>query len=91
MSDRFIRWAETQKKTGGISRTTAWREEKAGRFPAAVRISAGAVAWRESEIDAWIASRTADIAQPLQGRAERDPNAPRRGRPRKVRAGAEAA
>ena len=40
-----------------LSDTTIWRLQRAGRFPRSIRISPGAVAWRESDIEAWIAER----------------------------------
>ena len=43
----------------GLSDTTIWRLERAGKFPKSIRISAGAVAWREADIEAWIAERIA--------------------------------
>ena len=54
--DRFIRERECRALTG-LSRTTRWRLERAGRFPRRHRISPNAVGWLESEIDDWIASR----------------------------------
>jgi prophage regulatory protein len=41
----------------GISRTTAWRLQKAGDFPRPYVVSPGRVAYRESEVEAWKASR----------------------------------
>jgi prophage regulatory protein len=41
----------------GVSDTTLWRLERAGQFPRSIRISPGTVAWRESDIEAWIAER----------------------------------
>ena len=40
-----------------LSDTTIWRLERAGNFPRSIRISPGAVAWRESDIEAWIEKR----------------------------------
>jgi prophage regulatory protein len=40
-----------------LSNTTLWRLEKAGRFPNRVKIGFKRVAWRATEIDAWIAGR----------------------------------
>lgn len=40
-----------------LSDTTIWRLARAGKFPRAIRISPGAVAWREADIEAWIALR----------------------------------
>ncbi|TDR93794.1 helix-turn-helix transcriptional regulator [Enterovirga rhinocerotis] len=61
MQDRILRWPEVKARTG-LSRTSVWREQRAGRFPPAIQISANAVGWRESDIAAWIASRTASVA-----------------------------
>ena len=53
---RLIRQPTVVQRVG-LSPTTIWRERRAGRFPAPVRISPGAVAWLESDIDVWIAER----------------------------------
>ncbi len=58
MNDKILRWPAVHERTG-ISRTTAWREMKAGRFPAPVKITGTHVGWRESAIAEWIATRTA--------------------------------
>ena len=54
--DRFLPWAKVEE-LAGISRTTAWREQKRGAFPAPVVLSRGRVGWRESEVAAWKAAR----------------------------------
>ncbi len=43
----------------GVSRTTLWRMERAGKFPKRISISGGgtAVGWREDQIREWIDSR----------------------------------
>ena len=41
----------------GLSDTTLWRLERAGQFPQSIRISAGAVAWREQDVEDWIVAR----------------------------------
>ena len=56
MPDRFIREPEVRRTTG-LSRTTRWRLERAGRFPSRRRISANAVAWLESEVQDWLRTR----------------------------------
>ena len=55
MSNRLIRVAEVLSLTG-LSRRTLYRKMLAGEFPAAVKIGTNSVAWRESEIVAWIAA-----------------------------------
>lgn len=42
-----------------LSDTTVWRLERAGKFPRSIKLSAGAVAWRENDIEAWIQERAA--------------------------------
>jgi predicted DNA-binding transcriptional regulator AlpA len=56
LHDRLLPW-RTVKDLTGLSRTTAWRLQKAGDFPLPVAISPGRVGWRESEVAAWSASR----------------------------------
>ncbi len=51
--DRFMREPEVAHVTG-LSRTTRWRLERAGKFPRRRRISANAVGWLASEIRAWM-------------------------------------
>ena len=41
----------------GISRSQLYRMVRSGEFPAPVRISRRAVAWREKEILAWLEDR----------------------------------
>ena len=53
VEDRFIREPEVARITG-LSRTTRWRLERAGKFPRRRRISANAVGWLASEIRAWM-------------------------------------
>lgn len=56
MADRFIRIHELQNLTGK-SRSSIWRDERAGLFPRRKKIGKSSVAWLESEIRAWIESR----------------------------------
>lgn len=51
--DSLLRLADVTGRTG-LSRTTIYNRMKAGTFPAALRISAGLVAWYESDIDEWV-------------------------------------
>lgn len=44
-------------KAVSLSRTTIYRGVRAGTFPAPVRITERRVAWRESDVQAWIQSR----------------------------------
>jgi prophage regulatory protein len=54
--DRILRDDEVRKRTG-ISRTTRWRLIKVEKFPKPVKLTEHAIGWRESSIDAWLASR----------------------------------
>ena len=45
-----------------LSRTTIYQLMKTGNFPKPLRISAQAVAWRLSDIQAWVDSRPTAIA-----------------------------
>ena len=37
----------------GKSRTTLWRDVRAGRFPAPVKVGANRIGWLETEVDEW--------------------------------------
>ena len=41
----------------GMSHSTRWRERRDGNYPEPVKISRGRVAYRESEIRAWVAAK----------------------------------
>ena len=41
----------------GLSETTLWRLEKAGDFPAKIRLSVRRVGWLRGEVEAWLRSR----------------------------------
>lgn len=53
---KLIRMEALLKKLS-ISRTTVWRWVKQGHLPQPLRIGPNCVAWPESQIDEWIASR----------------------------------
>ncbi len=54
-NDSLLRWPQVQIRVG-LSRSTAWRLEKLGRFPPLVQISARAVAWRASDIQNFVSN-----------------------------------
>jgi prophage regulatory protein len=56
MSDRLLTWAQLSNVIP-YSRDHIRRLEDAGEFPARLQLGRGRVAWRESEVDAWIDSR----------------------------------
>ncbi len=66
MTDPAIRMLRAREVTARtqLSRSTIWRLERAGRFPARRQLSSGRVAWVESEVDAWLASRVAVAYEP---------------------------
>lgn len=58
----FIRVKELAIEIG-LSRTTIWREVKAGRMPKPVTLTRRAVAWRSEDVDAWKRARHATEPQ----------------------------
>lgn len=56
MQDAYLRWPRVHAITG-LSRTTVWRAEKAGLFPQRRQIGVKSVAWLQSDIQQWVASR----------------------------------
>ena len=54
---RVLRFRAVRDRTG-LSRSTIWRLERRGIFPKHRRISFNAVGWLETEVEAWIHSRT---------------------------------
>ncbi len=67
MSNSLLRWPEVKALTS-LSRTTAWRFERAGTFPKRRQLGANSVAWLESEVFQWINSRPTVEGTPFQGR-----------------------
>lgn len=53
--DKIIRSKEVQELTS-FSRTTLWRLERKGEFPARVPLTSGSIDWRLSEVQQWIKS-----------------------------------
>ncbi len=64
--DKLLRRPDVEMRTG-LSRSSIYAHMQRGQFPRPRRIGRQAVAWRESDIQAWILSR--DLAGP-------DPEAP---------------
>lgn len=54
---KLIRLPIVEDRTG-LGKSSIYSGVKARTFPAPVRLSARAVAWRESDIDRWISERT---------------------------------
>lgn len=57
MEDRILPWSQV-KVICGLSRTTVWRMQKTGDFPACVQVSRNRVGWWQSELLAWHRART---------------------------------
>ncbi|MGB0206147.1 MAG: helix-turn-helix transcriptional regulator [Neptuniibacter sp.] len=51
--DKIIRSKEVQELTG-LSRTTIWRLERAGKFPARLALTPGSIGWRLTDVEKWI-------------------------------------
>jgi prophage regulatory protein len=54
---RFLREDDVRELTG-LSRMTRWRLAQSGDFPKPIRLAARATAWLESDVRAWMESRT---------------------------------
>ena len=54
---KLIRLPQVEDRTG-LGKSSIYAGVKARTFPAPVRLSARAVAWKEQDVDEWIASRT---------------------------------
>ena len=54
--DRILRAHEVQQIVG-ISRSTIWRLERKGQFPARLPLGTGSVGWLKSDIESWVNSR----------------------------------
>ena len=53
---KFLRLPDVLERTG-YKRTTIYEMIKAGNFPAPVHLGPRAVAWVESEVEAWMQER----------------------------------
>ena len=53
---RVIRFKELRQRVG-LSRSSIWRLERKGQFPARRQLSDNAVAWLEDEVDQWLRAR----------------------------------
>jgi prophage regulatory protein len=56
MSEKFLRLVEVQRRVP-YSRSTIYLKIANGEFPQPINLGARAVAWLESDIERWIASR----------------------------------
>lgn len=56
MADKLLRRPEVEARTG-LSRSTIYAWISAGKFPQPVMLGTRLVAWRDSDIAAWLESR----------------------------------
>ena len=56
MAESLLRRPEVEARTG-LSRSTIYDWMKRGEFPLPVKLGARIVAWRASDIDAWLDAR----------------------------------
>ncbi len=59
---QFLRRGQVLAKLG-ISRTTLYNLEKAGRFPQHFMVTPRCAVWRSDEVDAWMAKRASACVQ----------------------------
>lgn len=57
MADRIIRLPEVMQTIGIRGKSTIYRWVKNQEFPAPLSLGGSSVGWRESDIQAWMASR----------------------------------
>lgn len=62
MTVRFIREPECKSITG-LSRTTRWRLEKAGKFPTRRRMSKNTIGRLSTEIEEWVLSQRGAVTE----------------------------
>ncbi len=48
--------------TTGLSRSTIWRLERGGEFPARVQLSTNSIGWIDSEVYEWLKQRKRGMA-----------------------------
>ena len=62
MNEKLLRRRDVEELTG-LSRASIYRLISEGGFPRPVRVSATAVRWKSSDIDAWIKSRPVSTSE----------------------------
>ena len=60
-TEQLLRLPEVERLTG-LARSTIYSGVKARTFPSPVKLSARAIAWKESDVARWQASRVAVVA-----------------------------
>ncbi|HLJ21489.1 MAG TPA: AlpA family phage regulatory protein [Stellaceae bacterium] len=80
---RLLRFREIRER-GCPSRASVSRRVRDGSFPAPVQIGEHSIAWREHEIEQWLANRPRVSYAPAAAEPQSKPVvAPARGRPRR--------
>ena len=69
--DALLRLPVVRSLVGDVTASMIWRWIQTEDFPQPVRLSANVVAWRQSEVVAWIESRQPRPAKPTQRRGGR--------------------
>ena len=59
--EKFLRRMQVERRIG-LGRSSIYRTMQEGTFPRPVRVGKQAVAWRESEVTAWMPAREATHA-----------------------------
>lgn len=67
--ERFLSIGDVLEKTSFRSKSSIYDLERAGAFPSRIPLFCRRVAWLESEVEAWMASRVA-----LRNPSEKDKN-----------------
>ena len=62
-SDKLIRRRQVLEIIG-LSHTTQWRLERAGKFPARVRLGTGSVGWHLAEVEEGVRERERVLCRP---------------------------
>lgn len=62
--ERFLSIGDVLEKTSFRSKTSIYDLERAGEFPLRIPLFGRRVAWLESEVEAWMASRVALRSNP---------------------------
>ena len=66
---KMLRLPEVEAATG-LSRTTLWRYQRAGKFPPRRRIGPHLVGWLSDEVEEWIKARPVVDAEPSVSTSE---------------------
>jgi prophage regulatory protein len=61
--DRVVRRKQLLELIG-VSCATQWRMEKAGQFPARIKLGKGSVGWHLTEVEEWLKDRERVARQP---------------------------